>query len=421
MKKIAFFLLLLMSLLLCTGVSAQKSYEICNYGEATGITYVLELESGKEYIEVRDLSKLNMKYKSINNGIRISDSKLTMEIYFDEELNLGNYYFEEPLVNLFNVYYLDIDVLGKCFSSVYQKELRNGVWRIYLEVGKKPASEIPADGVQIEEMICDYANNIFIIHIKNQYSYVYKNVQIFISYYDKNGRLIDATLRNQYTISGKEETTVTLPVEKCIDSADSVKVMIWADGVPTDEKIILKDFKFDRDIKVPEDMEQIFGDVPTDYLYYNSIYIMNKQDLGTFYGYDDGNYYPDDYVMRSEFSYILSALLGMDFQEVEVDGSFRDISKEHWCKDMASFAVAKNYMTTTQYGEFLPEDYITINDALYTFLRVLGEDVTDGEKHIQKALERNLFKGPLISGYYITRGELAQLSYNFMMEYTKME
>lgn len=425
MKKAVFSILLLLFTIVSSTAFA-RSYEIYNNGKFTGITNVLELDSDREYIEIKDLPKLNMEYSYIDGGFRISGSYKSVDIYFDKTLDISvnnyKYTFENPIATVDDVHYLFLDVIGKCFSSGYSGSLKNGVWCIYLDVGGEPEGELPADGVQIDDILCDYVNDVFVIHFSNQYDHTYQNVRLLAGYYDKNGRLIDATMRNEYTIEGNNGDIAILPIESCMDTADSVKLMLWTgDGIPTAENIIIKDFKFDREMSVPDEKEQLFGDITTDYQYYNSIYIMNKQDLGTFYGYDDGNYYPDNYVTRSEFAHILSSLLGMNFQAANVDCSFYDVTRKHWCYDMASFAVAKNYMTTTRNGEFLPDDYITFNAVLYAFLRVLGEDVVAGEKHIQKALERNLFKGPLDLRYYITRGELTHLAYNFMMEYTKTE
>ena len=87
MKKAVFSLLILLFTVVSSTAFA-RSYEIYNDGKFTGITNVLELDSDREYIEIKDLPKLNMEYSYIDGGFRISGSYKSADIYFDKPLDI---------------------------------------------------------------------------------------------------------------------------------------------------------------------------------------------------------------------------------------------------------------------------------------------------------------------------------------------
>ena len=433
MKRNLFFLIFLISLLLCFGVSAQNSYEVYNYGEFTGITDVIMSESEKEYIQIKDLPKLNMEYEYLlEGGFRITDGKTTAEIYYNKDLEINKYSFANPLITVNgDMDYLLLDIIGKCFSNDYRGSLRDDTWKIYLEVGDG-ISSVPepmpyVKGLEIDGILYDYVNNLYIVRIKCENNCQYNDVQIFLGLYDSNNRLIDACLKNRYIVERTEtEFTVVIPLKESVAKADSVKLMMWSDGgFPQMKSFTIKDLEFDRTMSVPIEKEQIFSDVGTDDRYYDAIYIMNKQfgeDI-IFAGYDDGTFKGEEKITRAMYAYAISKLLGMNFSKVfiEAEYPFRDMPKSEWCYREAGFAVANGFMYCEN-DEFLPDKNVTSNEVLFGFLAALGENVSHGDKVAKLAFERNLLENVNLEdilGSKVSKKAFIQIAYNFMMEYTK--
>jgi hypothetical protein len=433
MKRILFFLIFLISLLICFGVSAQNSYEVYNYGEFTGITDIFVSDSDREYIRIKDLSKLNIEYEYlVDRGWRISVGEKSADLYHGKDAEIGNYRFENPLITVDDVEYLFLDVIGKCFSSKYKGSLKNDVWCIYLEVGDEPASEpspepVPsAKGLTFDNILCDYENDIFIISIKNEDNRQYNNVQVFAGFYDGGGRLIDVSLKNKYILEAAEKNyTAVIPMKGKLKNGDKVKLMLWCNGAPSVKNFIIKDFEFDREMQVPAEKEQIFSDVGTDDRYYDAIYIMNKQfgeDI-IFAGYDDGSFKGEEKITRAMYAYAISKLLGMNFSKVfiEAEYPFRDMPKSEWCYREAGFAIANGFMYCEN-DEFLPDKNVTSNEVFFGFLAALGENVSPGDKVAKLAFERNLLENVNLEdilGSKVSKKAFIQIAYNFMMEYTK--
>lgn len=441
MKKNIFFIMMLWSLLISGTVYAEvsvrgkvpitpNSYEIYNYGEFTGITKVMEfypdiLADPELYLNIKDLHLLNLTVTAIDGGYSISDGVTEAEVFFYQKAQIGSYKFDHPLLDVSQENFILLDIIGKCFSSKYSLSQKDDIFHIFLEVGPPPPIRvtIPPIGIEITGFVCDFMNNTAILSFENTLLYDYQNVQIYINYYDMHGRLTDAFIKNKYSVEAMEKGSVFIPISDEFDTSGTVKVMILCDGlIPLSRQIPLKKVSFDRTITVPEEKEIIFSDVDTDHDYYNAIYLMSRQEPGMlmFQGYEDGTYHPDQKMTRGEVALAVAGLLGIDPNKLKVDYSFIDVPASHWCKNAAGFLVSKGYMFEND-GYFEPDTLMPQRELFYTLLKALGVDITPDEKPIQKAIAHNLLKGWLFPGYYITRGEFAQLAYNFMMEYTKTE
>ena len=67
---------------------------------------------------------------------------------------------------------------------------------------------------------------------------------------------------------------------------------------------------------------------------------------------------------------------------------------------------------------FYPNKYITLDEVLSAFLKVLGEKGFTSEEVMNLSEKHNLLKNVDIEETEITRGNFTQLAYNFMEEYS---
>lgn len=90
-------------------------------------------------------------------------------------------------------------------------------------------------------------------------------------------------------------------------------------------------------------------------------------------GYPDGTFKPDNYITRAEFAQVVKNLLALT---EKADKEFSDVAKGAWYYD-AVMCVAKSGIMIGDAGKFRPDDYITREEALLAYARLVigvGED-----------------------------------------------
>lgn len=402
-------------------ITSPQKYEIWNNGEYTGVPPLLAYGDGYikpvVYININDISKLGLRVEDTKGGIIVSNNTKNIKVMFDSKvLNIDSYSFQTPVINVSEKHFLMLDIIGKCFSDGYGGRAVDDIWRIYLKVD--PVSDnVPS--ISVESILFNFEYDIYTIQIKNTSYYDADNAKIYTAYYSKDGTLLDLKISNIYLLKAKEEMTTFMPISKFFNTAAKCKIMLWNDKMqPIGEVETIKNFVYDKNMVVPENKEIIFTDIPANHKYYEAIYIMHNQDLnvGMFNGYEDGTYRPDDYVLKSEFAYSISKIIGMQLEKINVDYNLKDVSSSHWCKNAIGFLVSNNIMDTKN-EYFYPNNEVTLNEVLTAFLRILGEKNITTDTIIRLANQHNLLINANTEELEITRGNYSQIAYNFMNEY----
>ena len=91
-------------------------------------------------------------------------------------------------------------------------------------------------------------------------------------------------------------------------------------------------------------------------------------------GYPDGTYKPDNYITRAEFAQVIKNLLAL---EKKADKDFSDVAKDAWYYDAVMCVAKAQIMQGDGNGTFRPDDYITREEALLAYARLVigvGED-----------------------------------------------
>ena len=214
-----------------------------------------------------------------------------------------------------------------------------------------------------------------------------------------------------------------VPINECFDDAATIKIMMWnGRNIPIADTIIPKSYKYDSSLIPPENLEErkvLFTDIEVDSKYYDVIYIMhsNFNNIGFFNGYEDGTYKTYNNILKSEFSYTLTKLTGVDLEIIDIDYNFVDVPDSHWCRKEVAYVVSKGYLSEDN-GYFYTNKYITLDEVLSAFLKVLGEKGFTSEEVMNLSEKHNLLKNVDIEETEITRGNFTQLAYNYMEEYS---
>ena len=406
----------------------DTKYEIYNNGKFTGISSIMRYYSDSDaepdlYINIKDIYKLGLKINDIKNGISLSNSLKSINIFFDDEpLCLGGYTFNNAIIDTPLNDFLRLDIIGKCFSDIYKGEMVNDVWKISLDIND-PITSVVSDSIIVKSTIFNFNHNIYSVNVENQSYDGFENINIYTAYYKRDGALLYLDITNKYSIEPKEEFTTFVPIQECFDDAGTIKIMMW-DGrnIPISDIIIPKSYKYDSSLIPPENFEErekLFADIEVNNKYYDAIYVMhsNFSDIGMFNGYEDGTYKIHNNILKSEFSHTLTKLIGVDLKNIDIDYNFVDVPNSHWCKNGAAYVVSKGYLSEDN-GHFYPNKYITLDEVLSAFLKILGEKDFTSEMIINLSDKYNLLKNIDIEEIEITRGNFAQLSYNFMKEYS---
>ena len=231
---------------------------------------------------------------------------------------------------------------------------------------------------------------------------------------------MDVTISEVYNLNAKDELTTLIPVSEYFTVASKCKIMLWDDALqPVGEITVVKNYSYDTNVTIPEPKEMIFSDIPTNHKYYDAIYVMNKQgNIGLFHGYEDGTYRPDASMLKSEFAYSLAKMLGIQVDTVKVDCNLKDLPASHWCKNAIGFLVS-NHIMDADNKYFYHNDEITLNEVLLAFLRAFGEEKVEPDTIMTLANQHKLLTNANRNEHIITRGNFAQIAYNFMNEYSK--
>lgn len=91
-------------------------------------------------------------------------------------------------------------------------------------------------------------------------------------------------------------------------------------------------------------------------------------------GYPDGTFKPDNYITRAEFAQVVKNLLAL---EKKADKDFSDVAKDAWYYDAIMCVAKAGIMNGDGNGKFRPDDFITREEALLAYARIVigvGED-----------------------------------------------
>ncbi len=138
-------------------------------------------------------------------------------------------------------------------------------------------------------------------------------------------------------------------------------------------------------------------------------------------GDDNGNFRPDDTIIRSEVAKMAIHALGLDSAAETSKGTskFPDVAVNHWANGYINLATSKGIIIGDENGNFRPDDTITYAEAMTIMVRTLGYEPVAKEKggfpngYILTATENGLGKN--VQGSVntpITRGNVAFLTMN---------
>lgn len=143
--------------------------------------------------------------------------------------------------------------------------------------------------------------------------------------------------------------------------------------------------------------------------------------LGIMVGDDDGEFRPNDTIIRSEFAKIAVHALGLeDVAETSKEASnFPDVVEGHWATGYINVAANQGIIVGDDVGTFRPDDKITYAEAVTILVRVLGHEPSALTKgafptgYLVVGNEIGITKGVSASaGAEINRGGVARMTYN---------
>ena len=412
-----------------------RKYELYNMGSYVDITsFLVHIESGEinkpiEYININELYKIGLQVTDVDGGISITGNKRSAYVYFEKPSKIGIYTFDEPFVMHGSDIWIKLDVIGKCFSFSYSGELYGDVWRIYIDTGAS-VSRYEYNSMVVNSCVYNFKYNVYSLSIENHSYCGFNNVKIYTAYYGENEKLLDIDISDVYKVGPKDSFTTFVPINQYYHMASKVKIMIWDGNLPLLDVIIPKDFKLELTNLPPEDIkdrEKVYPDVDIDNKYYDAIYVVsnNFDKIGLPFMYDDRTFKPNNYVMKNEFAYSLNRIIGNDFrinefENIEIDCNIADIEQTNWCKDEIGYLVSMDIMPLSN-GYFFPLNNIRLDEALYAYLKVLGESDLKNDQILELSQKYNLLENINYSRNVITREVYAQLLYNFSKEYVKQK
>jgi len=116
-----------------------------------------------------------------------------------------------------------------------------------------------------------------------------------------------------------------------------------------------------------------FNDVSDDEWYADSVKALAAK--GIIKGYEDGCFYPSQYVTRAEVSAILSRLVTIVKNEL----IFSDVSEEHWAFQNIATAYKCGWIKGYEDGNFAPDMGITRAETVTIINRVLEREIPSGD------------------------------------------
>jgi|GEM_PF-816473 len=158
----------------------------------------------------------------------------------------------------------------------------------------------------------------------------------------------------------------------------------------------------------------VYSDLQTGAPYEDAIMYLSQK--GILLGFDDNTFRPSHYVTRAEFCKIMVEAFP-DKLEQKNAITFSDIDK-HWAKDYIITAFSLGLVNGFEDGTFLPDENMTYEQAITVAVRT--EATLSGAypiSYLGYALEQGISDHvSVVTGKYITRGEIAQIIYNLLMK-----
>ncbi len=153
--------------------------------------------------------------------------------------------------------------------------------------------------------------------------------------------------------------------------------------------------------------------------YDESIKILSA--LGIMSGDGDGNYRPNDTIIRSEVTRMVIHALGLEDAAKSSQGisKFPDVPVDHWANGYINIATSQKIVVGDDTGKFRPNDKITYAEAMTILVRALGyekvAEMKGGFPHgyIVVGSDNKISTGVFSSAYkHISRGEVARMTEN---------
>ena len=143
--------------------------------------------------------------------------------------------------------------------------------------------------------------------------------------------------------------------------------------------------------------------------------------LGIMIGDENGEFRPDDTIIRSEVTKMAIHAMGLESAAKSSEGvtKFPDVAKDHWANGYINLATSLGLIIGDEHGNFRPNEYITYAEAMTIMVRVLGYEPSAQKKggypsgYIMVGSENGLSDN-VQGGMYeaITRGNVAYVTYN---------
>lgn len=121
-----------------------------------------------------------------------------------------------------------------------------------------------------------------------------------------------------------------------------------------------------------------FVDVPQGFWAYEEIdTLTNEKVIG---GYPQNYFMPQNLVTRAEYASMVIKVLGQEELPIETMYSFEDIDNSHWAFDSVLRAVNLDILKPADDGYFYPNDYVTRSEVITFLVNILkSEDITKKE------------------------------------------
>ncbi len=121
-----------------------------------------------------------------------------------------------------------------------------------------------------------------------------------------------------------------------------------------------------------------YKDVPLGYWAYNEINRLDQENI--IKGYTKYNYYPDKNITRAEFCSMVIKALGMEERKPEKFYSFYDVDRNYWAWNYIQNAVNLGIFNPSDEGYFYPDANITRSDVIVFLANLLRtENITRDE------------------------------------------
>lgn len=123
-------------------------------------------------------------------------------------------------------------------------------------------------------------------------------------------------------------------------------------------------------------------------------------------------------VTRAQFAQILMNLSGTDEAAGAAVSIYQDVTKKHWAATYIRYAVENGWMSAYLDGTFRPDEPVTLREAVYGILRVMGYELSDFTGGMAEGVSSLYRKKELNEGisldmtFPLTRSACERLLYN---------